>query len=513
MPVLEATWTLDEAERAARRTPRDDCLVLEREVEPGLFEATDGPFRRYRRRLTPKPDGTVHEQTDFALAPGMWPVVFNPLVRSGLRRRLGRGEVPWWAPSTRLDERSATVVGVLSALTVLCGYLATLVTQTMTFAADEWHVSDRAQGTTLAAIRVGVLGSVAVAALADRAGRRRALLVSIAGACIAAAGGAFAPGLVALGLTQTVSRGLATSASVLVVVVAAEEVPAGARAYAASLLAMTGGLGAGICLWVLPVADLDERAWRVLYLVPLLALPLLRRLGTLLPESRRFVRPHARATVAGHGGRFWLLAASALLVGLFTAPASQFMNEFLRDERGYSALRITLFSVLTNTPGGLGIIVGARIADRRGRRGIGAFGVVAGVVLTAAMFASSGASMWALSVAGATLGAVTVPALGVYGPELFPTSLRGRANAVITVAGVVGSSTGLLVAGALAERWDRIGPGLTLLAAGPLLMAVLVVVAYPETSRRELEELNPEDRIDRFEPDSPGGGAADPAGC
>jgi hypothetical protein len=36
---------------------------------------------------------------------------------------------------------------------------------------------------------------------------------------------------------------------------------------------------------------------------------------------------------------------------------------------------------------------------------------------------------------------------------------------------------------------------LAVLSIGPLLMAVLVLVAYPETAHRELEELNPEDEL------------------
>ena len=103
--------------------------------------------------------------------------------------------------------------------------------------------------------------------------------------------------------------------------------------------------------------------------------------------------------------------------------------------------------------------------------------------------------MWGLSVAAAVIGAMVVPALGVYGPELFPTSLRGRANGTIAILGVTGSVTGLLVAGWLSEEWDGLGPALAVLSVGPLLMAVLVLVAYPETAHRELEELNPEDRL------------------
>jgi len=45
----------------------------------------------------------------------------------------------------------------------------------------------------------------------------------------------------------------------------------------------------------------------------------------------------------------------------------------------------------------------------------------------------------------------------------------------------------------LADSFDRFAPGMTILAAGPVLMAVLILVFYPETAQRELEEINPED--------------------
>jgi MFS family permease len=119
--------------------------------------------------------------------------------------------------------------------------------------------------------------------------------------------------------------------------------------------------------------------------------------------------------------------------------------------------------------------------------------VAGGVGLTVAMVLSGGWPMWVLSVGGAVIGAATVPALGVYGPELFPTALRGRANGIIAILGVAGSVIGLLVAGVLSDRWNGLGPALAVLSIGPALMALLVLTAYPETAHRELEELNPED--------------------
>ncbi|MEO7427791.1 MAG: MFS transporter [Acidimicrobiales bacterium] len=479
-----------EATRA--RAPRDD-VVVEATDGCGGYTAVTGPFTSYERTLTSQPGGSVSEVIEYSLAPLVWRVPFGLLYRRALRHPPALGTRPFWAPPETSDAVAATTIGALCTLAVVFGYLGTLLTQTITFAADEFGASKADQGATLAAVRIGVIGALALTAMADRRGRRNVLLGSAAVACMVSALGSVAPDLVTVGISQTVVRGLATAGAVLLTIMAAEEMPAGSRAFAVSLLTMAGALGVGMCLWALPLADLGTNGWRLLYALPLLFLPVVRHVGHHLQESRRFVVTHAQAGMAGHGRRFWLLAGSALLLNLFTAPASQFMNEFLRDERGFSAARISLFTILTNTPGVIGIIVGGRLADTRGRRLVGAVGVAGGVGFTVAMVLSGGWPMWGLSVMGAIVGAATVPALGVYGPELFPTSLRGRANGIIAILGVAGSVMGLLVAGYLSDRWGGLGPALALLAVGPALMAILVLVAYPETAHRELEELNPED--------------------
>jgi MFS family permease len=508
-----------EAERLLR--PRDD-VVGERAIAPGpgetaRFTLDHGPFATYERSVTllpadghgdghgegvpGRPDETPGGSTEavervrFTLPQGTWPFLMNWPMRAALRHPPSDGHLPWWYPPQRPDARGATVLGLLATLSLVVGYHGTLLSRTMTFAADEFGAGSAAQGDALAVARIGGVLAVALGALADRRGRRLILSLALFTCIGATVAGAFAPDLATLAGTQAVNRGAWAAAALLLAVIAAEEMPAGARAYALSLLAMTGALGAGIALWVLPVADLGERSWRVLYLVPLVFLPVVIRFGRLIPESRRFVRSHLKVPLAGHYRRLVLVAVAWFLLNVFGGPQSQFLTEYLRDERGMSALMISVFVVLTSTPASIGIVVGGRLADTRGRRVVGAVAATVGTVLVALSFAFGGPAMWITALLGGIVSAALVPAIAVYGPELFPTSLRGRANGIVTLTAMGGSVVGLVAAGRLEESLGSFGRTMGLLAVAPVLMALLILLFFPETARRELEDINPEDDI------------------
>jgi MFS family permease len=183
-----------------------------------------------------------------------------------------------------------------------------------------------------------------------------------------------------------------------------------------------------------------------------------------------------------------------MLLNLLAAPAGFYANRYLTTEHGFSAFGITLFAFVTGGPSIIGVVVGGRLADTRGRRPVGAVAVAVSAVTTALLYLSSGALLWIWGLIGAVIGAAALPALGVYGPELFPTGLRGRAGGIVALTGLVGSAAGLLIAGFLADELGSLGPAIAPLALGPLMVAVLVLVAYPETAGRALEDLNPEDR-------------------
>jgi MFS family permease len=434
--------------------------------------------------------GGLEQHVEFKLRVPWFQWIFVPLSRRRFAHVGATGQ-PWWAPPDRLDPRGAEVLGILAALSLGVGFLNTLFTQTVAFAADDFGVSAGAQGVAGTVVRCGIVFSIVLTFLADRRGRRRMLLIAAVGAPILCSLGAVAPSFWVLTLTQTLGRPLAITLGLVVGVMAAEEMPRGSRAYAISLLALAGGLGAGFCVIALPLADLGPSGWRLVYV---LALVFLIFTGTArrLPESRRFAHVHAEHPPF-NGRRFALLAASGYLTNLLVAPASFFQNRYLKDVRNYSAARITAFTLTTNTPGGVGIIAGGRLADVHGRRIVGAVALAGGTIGTVVMFAVGGWPMWVASAFGAVVGAAAVPALGVYGAELFPTGHRGRASGLISALSLVGSSVGLLLVGFLLDRGWSYGWVMALVGIGPLVVAGLVVLAYPETAHRELEELNPED--------------------
>ena len=242
--------------------------------------------------------------------------------------------------------------------------------------------------------------------------------------------------------------------------------PRNCRAYAISLLALATGLGAGFAVMALPLADLGLRGWRLVYLLSLVFLVIAVDLARRLPESRRFEVAHAESPTLSRG-RFALLAASGFALNVLVAPASFFQNRYLKDVRGYSASLIALFTLVTNTPGGAGVIVGGRLADIHGRRRVAIVAVLGAAAFTVAMFFVVGVPLWLANTGAAILGGAYVPALGVYTSELFPTGRRGVANGLIAAASLLGSGVGLLAAGRLLDQGMDYGPVMLLLAAGP----------------------------------------------
>ncbi|MET0579752.1 MAG: MFS transporter, partial [Ilumatobacteraceae bacterium] len=459
-------WPVEPAVTAVLQRPRDD-LVLEIPTGDGAFVQAAGPFLAYRRtleRVTSRRGDRWRESTTFRWSLPWFAWVFALPVRWAVARR-GRPPgahphphataTPWWAPPDRLDPRGLTVLGLLAAASMSSAFVNTLFTQTVNFAADDFGVGDAAVGIGGGVVRAGIILVLPFAVLADRVGRRRVVTAMAVSAPLITAAGALAPTFPALVATQAVGRPLGLALDFLVAVVAAEEMPRNSRAYAVSVLALASGLGAGVAVMALPLADLSPGSWRLVYLVALVWLVVAVDIARRLPETKRFQRPHITAPHLDRR-RFAVLAAVALLTNLFVAPASLFQNGYLEDVRGFSATTIAIFTLITATPAGVGLMIGGRVADVRGRRVLIAVVLPVATALGVVSYAVGGPMMWLSVFFAGVLGGITYPALAVYRTELFPTGNRGRAAGLLTAAALTGGIGGLVVMGTLLDRdWSH----------------------------------------------------------
>lgn len=504
--ILTRTWPRDPDHLARLSEPRDD-LVLERRVENAddspddrpttastlVFHQTEGPFRRYERRV----DIGHHElteQTSYRLTIPWFGWLFRVPIRLVLARRIShRG---WWAPPDRLDTTQVLVVGLLAAASMSAAFINTLFTQTVNFAADDFGIGDAGIGYSGAIVRAGIIIAIPAAIVADKIGRRRVIIIVAWLAPLLSILGALAPNFTVLVATQTVARPLGIALAFLVGVVAAEEMPKSSRAYAISVLAMASGLGAGVAVMSLGLADIGDGGWRFVYLVTTLwcvvALDLARR----LPETRRFTarssegsRPRPRLDRR----RLALLGAVAFVGNIFVAPASFFQNNYLTDIRNFSGLQIGVFSIVVGTPAALGLLVGGRIADTKGRRPLITVVLPMSAAAVVMAFTFGGPVLWAFSFLAAVLGSMAYPAMAVYRAELFPTGNRSRAAGIITALALIGGIGGLILAGQLIDSGWSYSKVMLLLAGAQFIVTIIVFTSYPETAHTELEDLNPED--------------------
>jgi MFS family permease len=116
-------------------------------------------------------------------------------------------------------------------------------------------------------------------------------------------------------------------------------------------------------------------------------------------------------------------------------------------------------------------------------------GLVGGAVGIAGFFLFGGPVLW-LMFAGGTIGlGLAGPALSAFSTELFPTEVRGTAGAGLAFTAVMGSATGLLVAGYLAAPLHSIGRGVAVTSIGPIIVAM--ACCWTTSARRRCEQGHP----------------------
>ena len=356
-------------------------------------------------------------------------------------------------------------------------------------------------GGGLAVIRLSGLLALPLAALADRVGRRPTILTFATVGLVVTIAAAGSPDYWWFVAAFAVARPFLTATDTVGAVLAAEHTGLRDRAKAIAMASAAYGVGAGSIAVLRGLAGegLGFRGVFALAAIPLVAVPVA---GRLLTEPDRFTR-RARVAAGGpvvpvlgavppsHRPRLALLAVIAFATGFITGPVATLLFVYAENVLDVS-------SAVT-----AGLVVAAGLTELAGLM----LGRRPTAALALMLMAGAGALTYSGSVPALAVGylcgvlfgaAYGTPAIALTA-ELFPTSIRSAVAGWLVVAGVLGSTSGLWLAGTIADALDSFGEAMAVVCLPAGLFAVLFA-RLPETRGLELERSAPEEPHRRVEP-------------
>ncbi len=385
--------------------------------------------------------------------------------------------------------RDRRVLFLTSIIGFVTGYAGSQMAHTLPFARASFELTEGQMSAIFAAVRAVSLLGVLFAMSADRNGRRKPLLAAFALLAFGSLATAFVPSVAAYVISQSAVRVALVAIAALSIVLIAEELHSNVRAFGIGIYGLAGSMGVGLGLLLLPIAEANDNAWRILFgfaTLGLLAFPLLNRF---LPESQAFTPaesiPFYKALGMGLSRHFWPLAGVSFFVAAFSSPAFDFVLERLINGLSWDTGAARFLLIVFSGIGAVGLLVGGRLADRYGRRPTSVAALAIGLVGGVGFYTLDSGWFLAASIFLATLGATMLaPSFAAQRTELFPTRVRATANAWLTNVAIIGSISGFAAGAVLI---DTIGIAATISALGAgLVIAMVLVLRLPETQGMDL---------------------------
>jgi len=385
-------------------------------------------------------------------------------------------------PPVRSDVR---IVSLTAVMAYVQGYAFAQAANNVPFIRRSLAETAAQMSLLLAITRMGAIAAVVLSLAGDRGGRRRILLFSYGVMAVASAATATADTALWFTVWQSITRMTGSSVSVLSLVMLAETLQPGLRAYGIAVFGAAVSFGAGSALVAVPINDLGPDMWRVLFAVTLLGLLALPALVKRVAESPLFGSGSVESALwaplrGGAARRFWPVAAVSFLAAAFAATASSFSMERLVDNLGLSTIVAVLILAIGGTVGGIGFFAGGRLADTWGRRPTTAMALLSAGVGGIGLYRLESPGLLVLAAALSGFGAFAiVPSLGALRNEVFPTSIRATAAMWLNSAGVMGAVFGLALGKHLIGNFG-LSTTVTLLSIG-MAVAALLMMLVPET--------------------------------
>ncbi|WP_020138174.1 MFS transporter [Streptomyces sp. 351MFTsu5.1] len=352
--------------------------------------------------------------------------------------------------------------------------------------------------TTVTLLASGIGGALA-GVLADRAGRVRALMITVVTYAIFTVACGFAPNFESL-LVFRALQGLGFGGEWAVGAILVAEY-ASARHRGRTLGAIQSSWAVGWALaaivytLVFSVFD-DGTAWRVMFwtgALPALLVVWMRRRVQDAPEAVA-----VREKSAGKGSFAAIFKPDLLRTTIFAGLLSTgvqggyytlatWVPTYLKSDRGLSVVGTGGYLTFLISGAFLGYLTGGYLTDRLGRRrNIWLFALLSAVCIVAYGNLPSGADTWLL-VLGFPLGfcmSAIFSGFGSYLSELYPTAVRGSGQGFTYNAGRAVGAVFPTTVGFLADSWG-VGGALVFGAIG-YGIAALALLGLPETRGKEL---------------------------
>ena len=407
-------------------------------------------------------------------------------------------------PLTRHQWR---IIGLIAVVNIFDQYDLMLFSLALKQIQAELAIPEAQLGDLGAIIRLGALPAFVFAVLADRIGRRKVLLITIVAYTVLTGATAFAPNAASFVVLQFLARIFAVAEVMLAYVVIAEELDPDARGWGAGALAALGALGSGLALALFAAVDILPMGWRSLYLIGLIPLVLIAWLRRSLPETKRYVAQAGErqaSSIVGsavrpildlmrmYPGRILMIGSVIFLLSFAENAASFFGPKYLQEEHGWAPYQYSLLGVAGGFVGIFGGAFAGRLSDQYGRKKVASVFLLAHPVLVLAFYQGFGwplVPIWIAMLFSAIAGGVV---LATYGNELFPTSYRSTASGARTIIATLGGVLGLFAESVLYGIYQSHWTAISLLVLVAFTAPLIVIIFFPETSGRELEDISPE---------------------
>ncbi|MFZ0681044.1 MFS transporter [Candidatus Binatus sp.] len=408
--------------------------------------------------------------------------------------------------------RERVTVLALVAMLFYQGFAVAIVSVAAPWIGTSFHLDGAGIARLFAWISLSALGALVLSRMIDRYGRRRMILWCMAAIPICSIGTAVSTKLIWFAAFQIGLYAVVGAAGSGCVVMLSEELPIARRARGQSFGGLAGAVGAGLCVFLMPIFDAYGWSWRWMFVISAAGIAMLPAMARLLPESGRWKISDASGITSRtrfydvfqplYRKRSITMIVCALAAAISTTGANAFGYYHAVSVVGMSSAGTSAMTIVAGGLGLLGFPFGAWSAERFGRVPT----VVAfGIAITAGhlwyfwgppthfawplMWLSAGFFWFNLCDNGGTV------ASNVAATELFPTPLRGTMIGWFALVGAIGAVISNAAVALLANEMGGLSIVVGALSIVGIPAAILFGIMIDETRGMSLEMAGKEEQF------------------